>query len=140
MLDVHDEETLKRQWQSLQSRTLLPISWQRYLRQPLPDRVVPVAKRRFVRASLKSIAILIEGDRAHAIYLKDVSRLGLGFYAPVNILPRKPLALLIPGRKTMHLRAVRCRRLGEKYYECGAKFEPVATAKPGCRDRQISHE
>jgi hypothetical protein len=139
MLDVHDEETLKRQWQSLASRTLLPVSWQRYLSQPLPDRVVPVAKRRFVRASLKSIAILIEGERAHAIYLKDVSRLGLGFYAPVNILPRKPLALLIPGRKTLHLRAVRCRRLGEKYYECGAKFEAIPSSDPGRRTRKFVH-
>jgi hypothetical protein len=123
MLDVDDEEAIKRHWASLASRTRLPVTWDRYVRDRPVDRVVCNTRRRFARAAVRSIGILIAGGVAHAVYLKDISRLGIGFYAPLNLLPCKTITLLLPGKKPLQMRTTRCRRLGEQYYECGAKFD-----------------
>lgn len=90
-------------------------------------------RRQFARAPLRTIGILVANGTAHAVYVKDASRLGIGFYSPVNLLPCKPITLLLPGKKPLQLRAARCRRLGEMYYECGARFDLSPPKKDSAR-------
>ena len=75
--------------------------------------------------SSRYLAIVIDGDQQHAAYAKDVSKCGLGFYSPVHLLPRTVIRLWVPGRALLRLRITRCRRLGERTYECGSVYEAV---------------
>ncbi|QDU89169.1 hypothetical protein Pla175_25560 [Pirellulimonas nuda] len=131
MLDCTDEQNLIALWATLPSRTKLPFEWEEYATQHLRDLIVVDSKRRFARKSLRSIAVLSLDNVSHAVYLKDLSRLGVGFFAPLNVLPLKQIGLWLPGRDCLRLRVARCRRLGEKYYECGATFNaPDAHGAP----------
>jgi hypothetical protein len=132
MLVDDDEKAIARRWVSLASRTRLPVSLERYLKEAPSQCAVANTRRRFARAPLRTIGVLRVGDVEHAVVVKDVSRLGVGFYAPVNLLPLKAMTLQLPGKAPLPLRAARCRRLGEMYYECGAKFD-LAPSQPASR-------
>lgn len=103
-----------------------------YLKEAPKQCAVPATRRQFERAPLRTIGVLRVGDVEHAVVVKDVSRLGVGFYAPINLLPLKAMTLQLPGKAALPLKAARCRRLGEMYYEVGAKFD-LTPSKPTSR-------
>ena len=129
MLDICDATTLSEEaWRELASRTELPCSWQEYVTSGGVSHTKADSTRKYCRVSLRSIAIVIDGDQQHAAYAKDVSKSGLGFYSPVNLLPRTIVSLWVPGRALLRLRITRCRRLGERSYECGSVYEAITQA------------
>jgi hypothetical protein len=128
MLVSAHEKSLSEEWATLTSRTELPVSWDVYVR-GREEPLVPQSKRRFARATLRTIAILKHGESVHAVYTKDLSRLGIGFLAPLNLLPRQQIRLSLPSRRDLPMRVTRCRRLGPRCFECGATFD-VASSVP----------
>jgi hypothetical protein len=129
MLDLIDATTLTEQsWQELASRAELPFSWQEYVAGAGTVQTLPEDVRKFCRVALRSIAIVFVDDEAHAAYAKDVSKVGMGFYSPVNLLPRTFIHIWVPGHSLLRARVSRCRRLGERCFECGGLFE--AAVKP----------
>jgi hypothetical protein len=129
MLDLIDATTLTEQsWHELASRAELPCSWQEYVAGAGTVQMLPEDVRKFCRVALRSIAIVFVDDQAHAAYSKDVSKVGMGFYSPVNLLPRTFIRIWVPGRSLLRVRVSRCRRLGERCFECGGLFE--AAVKP----------
>jgi len=126
MLDLIDATTLSEQaWRQLASRAELPCSWDEYVTSGGVSNSKVNSTRKHCRVSLRSIAIVIDGDQQYAAYAKDVSKSGLGFYSPVNLLPRTIIQLWVPGRALLRLRITRCRRLGERSYECGTVYESI---------------
>ncbi len=124
MLDVSHETALNEQvWLALTSRTQLPESLQDYLQKNGGDVVTADCQRRYARTPLRRIAIARVGDQLHACYAKDLSRMGIGFYAPVNLLPKQALQLWLPSGKTVPLRVTRCRRMAAACYEIGTIFD-----------------
>jgi hypothetical protein len=125
MLDIGDATTLtEADWHQLTSRAQLPCSWQEYAAGAGAVRTKPDSTRQYCRIALRSIAIVLCDDQVHAVYTKDVSRRGMGFYSPVNLLPRTCVRIWVPGRSLLGLRVSRCKRLGDRCYECGTLFEP----------------
>jgi hypothetical protein len=123
MLDLSHETALSEQvWQTLESRTELPESLQYFLQKQGGSAVTADCHRRYARTPLRRIAIAVIGDKRHACFAKDLSRMGIGFYAPVNLLPKQNLQLWLPSGKTVVLRVTRCRRIDAACYEIGTVF------------------
>ncbi|QEG37312.1 hypothetical protein Pr1d_46530 [Bythopirellula goksoeyrii] len=130
MLDISHETKLSEEvWQSLLSRTVLPRPIEETLRDPSIKQTRPDSKRFLARRPLHKIAIAKIGDELHACFAKDLSRMGVGFYSPINILPKTLVTLWLPGNKTLQLAITRCRRRGESCFECGSTFQ-LSTEMP----------
>jgi hypothetical protein len=125
MLGLGDETALTEQaWHALESRTQLPESLRDFLPKHGNDGAMAGCQRRYVRMPLRKIAIALDGNNRHACYAKNLSRMGMGFYSPVNFLPKKVLSLwLAHGETIMQLRVTRCRRLAAGCYEIGTVFD-----------------
>jgi len=132
MLDIRDATTLSElDWEQLPSRAELPCSWPEYAAGAGTVHTRPDSTRQFCRVALRSIAIAWVGDAAHAVYTKDVSKTGMGFYSPIQLLPRASVRIWVPGRSVLGLRVSRCKRLGERCFECGTQFEVSGPAVRG---------
>ncbi|TWU22620.1 hypothetical protein Pla144_40800 [Bythopirellula polymerisocia] len=132
MLGISNETDLNEQvWQSLTSRTVLLCSFEEYLQSERDQPFIIESKRLYARRSLHKIAIAMLGGNRHACFAKDISRMGVGFYAPINILPKKKVTLWFAGGKVLQLSITRCRRLGDKCFECGGTFQlPAKISRP----------
>lgn len=109
-------------WAELPSRVELPEFVLASLRREPIDTAWTDCSRQYPRRAFYKPMIIIDGDNRHACLTKDLSRKGLGFYAPLNYLPRKTLQALLPNGELLPVRVTRCRRLGERCYEVGASF------------------
>jgi hypothetical protein len=126
MLDIRDATALSElDWEQLASRAELPCSWQDYAAGAGAVHTKADSTRQYCRVALRSIAIVWADGVAHAVYTKDVSKMGLGFYSPVHLLPRSSVRIWLPGRSPLGLKVTRCRRLDERCFECGALFDVV---------------
>jgi hypothetical protein len=130
MLGVGDATAVNEAcWRGLPTRTRLPWSWRQFVADASLGRGWPDSRRRFERAPLRVRVILRTADVEYAAYAKDVSRLGVGFYSPVHVLPKQMADLELLNGKTLKLRVTRCRRLGPNCFECGSLFELPAPKK-----------
>jgi hypothetical protein len=123
MLDVGNATKLsERAWVGLSSRVVLPEHVLAALRKDPVGTVRATCHRQYPRRPFQKRVIALDGENRHACLTKDLSRKGLGFYAPVNYLPRKILRVWLPNGEMLSVRVTRCRRLGERCYEVGASF------------------
>jgi hypothetical protein len=109
-------------WESAELRAELPADESDFFarRGPLP--VHPESRRAYPRFYLRGKAVLDHAGAALGVYTVDVSRQGIRFYSPVQLLPKdRPLLILASG-KELRLEIVRCRRRDERCYDCGATF------------------
>ena len=79
-------------------------------------------KRSFHRHYMRAKALLKRGDAILGTYTKDVSRQGVGFLSPVQLLPLERVELQLPNGSALRLEVTRCRRLDKNCFDCGAKF------------------
>jgi hypothetical protein len=123
MLGLSNESTLTEQdWHALSSKVDLPDSISQHLRLQGHDGAMMGCQRRYARLPVHKMAILIDGADQHACVSKDVSRIGMGFYSPVDFLPKKTMRLWLPSGQIVSLRVMRCRRHAKNCYEIGAVF------------------
>jgi hypothetical protein len=109
-------------WADLPSRVVLPETVLASVRRESDDTRWADCSRQYPRRAFHKPVIIIDGESSHACMTKDLSRKGLGFYAPLNYLPRKLLHVWLPNGEMLSVRVTRCRRLGERCYEVGASF------------------
>jgi hypothetical protein len=132
MLDLRDATTLSEQdWERLPSRTELPWSWHQYASGAGAVSKKLDSTRQYCRIALRSIAIIWQGDGAHAVYTKDVSKSGIGLYSPVQLLPKAAIQLWVPGRSLLKLKVSRCKRIADRCFEVGTLFEIGASMPRG---------
>jgi hypothetical protein len=130
MLGLGYEATLTEQdWHALSSRAQLPESLRDYFEKNDAQRVMVDCQRRYTRQILHNRAIMLVGNVRHACYTKDISRMGIGFYAPMNLLPKTILQFWLPYGRIMQLRVTRCRRLDALCYEIGTVFHCESSQK-----------
>lgn len=77
-------------------------------------------RRAHPRFYLRCKAVLRLDDQTHGIYMKDISRSGVGFLHDSQLMPKQRCAILLPNGSWLQLKLVRCRRLAPNCYECGA--------------------
>ncbi len=88
MLDLRNSRALiEYLWNSLDLRPELPCSEKEYWNQSGLMRVHANTQRRYNRTYLRGIGILHWKERDLAVFVKDLSRMGIGFYSPVQLFP-----------------------------------------------------
>lgn len=120
---LHETKLSEELWRSLPRRAALPCSIEDYFDVVAGQPRVFDSRRLYNRKPLRSIAIAQLEEELYACFTKDVSRIGVGFYAPINILPKKLVRLWLPGDNTVQLSLSRCRRRGDACFECGGLFQ-----------------
>jgi hypothetical protein len=124
MLDVDDARQLSEsEWKLLAAQTQLPRAVAEYFA------ARPVAaprldsRRQFHRKPLRGIALLLAGDERYAAFTKDLSRTGIGFFAPIHLFPKKIVELWLPSPRVLSMRVTRCLRIAPDCFLCGSIFE-----------------
>ena len=80
------------------------------------------SKRSYHRFYLRGRAIVKHKDMLLGAYTKDVSRQGIGFLSPVQLMPMEQIGVQLPNGAEYSLEVTRCRRVDEGCFDCGAKF------------------
>jgi hypothetical protein len=123
VLEVADGEDLRVWWEAIESRVVWPSNWNAPGGPPTEGFFPADCQRRFARRELHTPAVLVVDRGLYAGYAKDVSREGLGFFAPVHLLPKQRIYCLLGGSQRFVVRITRCRRLGPNCFECGSRFD-----------------
>ena len=78
-------------------------------------------KRTYHRYFMRGKAVLKRGTTMLGTYTKDVSRQGVGFLSPVQLMPKELVKLRLATTE-LSLEVARCRRLDQGCFDCGARF------------------
>ena len=87
-------------------------------------------RRRFRRVSVSGRAVIRTQDQFFGVYLHDVSPMGIGFAAPMQIFPKQVLAISFLESETLLVQLRRCKRLADECYACGTVFAKGSMAPP----------
>lgn len=123
MLDAHNDQNLtETMWASAHSYAETPDDPPfRHATGAVRDDYL--SRRNYHRFLVSRRAILVHGRETHGVYVKDMSKGGVGFFAPFQLFPNEVAWLLLPdGGKKLQFRSRRCRRRGTNCYEVGAQF------------------
>jgi hypothetical protein len=91
------------------------------LTEPMRKSFFAPKKRGYHRYFMRGKAVLKRGTAMFGTYTKDVSRQGVGFLSPVQLLPKELVKLRLPTTE-LSLEVARCRRLEQGCFDCGARF------------------
>ncbi len=134
MLGVSDEKGVDQKaiveelWQKAEARVKLPMLTAKYFfepKGPMPNHYS--SRRSFHRYYMRSKAVLIQGDRVYGAFTTDVSRRGLGFLSPRQLMPKEKWTLKLPNGAEYEIAITRCRRESENCFACGGRFTTPAT-------------
>jgi hypothetical protein len=128
MLDLSDERDLIDDfWESTSAQARLPVPEQEYCAQRGAMPSAPESKRVYHRYYLRGKALIKRRGALLGIYTKDVSRQGIGFLSPMQLLPKERIYMRLPGASEILLEVTRCLRIDEGCFESGARF--ISTSK-----------
>jgi hypothetical protein len=123
MLDIsHDQSLMQLAWEKVEHKPCLPDGLKDFFEHhgAMPAR--PGCRRAYHRFFLRGKGILQRNDSYLGVYTADASRQGICFLSPVQLLPKERCRIRLPNTKEFQIEVVRCRRLCEGCYECGAMF------------------
>jgi hypothetical protein len=127
MLDLSDERNLIADfWESTEAKARLPEAEHEFLAPQGPMPVSPENKRGYHRFFMRGKALLKRRGSFVGIYTKDVSRQGIGFLSPMQLLPKERVRMRLPGASELTLEVTRCRRVNEGCFDSGARFVSMA--------------
>jgi hypothetical protein len=118
----HEHDLISSSWNTCDRKAKLPAELA--LRFFQPHGATPLhydSQRSFHRYFLRGKAVLTRGDERLGSFTKDVSRQGVGFLSPVQLMPLERVKLRFPSAE-LTLEVARCRRVADGCFECGAKF------------------
>jgi hypothetical protein len=122
MLDIaHDKQLIDELWESAATKVQLSDSLRQFMEQQGAMPVFHDNRRAYHRYFMRGKAVVLRGDATLAAYTKDVSRQGIGFLSPVQLLPKERVRLRVP-KAQLSLEIARCRRVDQGCFECGARF------------------
>ena len=118
----HEQELIAGLWECASATAQLPEPMSKDFfvhRGPMPLHFEN--KRNYHRYYLRTKALLKRGTALLGTYTKDVSRQGVGFLSPVQLMPKERVRLHLPHAE-LSLEVARCRRVDQGCFECGARF------------------
>jgi hypothetical protein len=122
VLDIaHDKQLIEELWESAATKVRLSESLRQFMEQQGAMPVYHDNRRAYHRYFMRGKAVMLRGDATLAAYTKDVSRQGIGFLSPVQLLPKERIRLRVP-KAQLSLEIARCRRVDQGCFECGARF------------------
>jgi hypothetical protein len=122
MLELDDgQKVMEELWQNAQVKVDQQLLEKDFFAKHGPEPVVGINQRAYHRFFMRGKAVLKRGPTIYGTYTKDVSRQGVGFLSPVQLMPKERVALRLPVTE-LGLEVARCRRVDKGCYECGARF------------------
>jgi hypothetical protein len=123
MLDNSDDQgVMQIAWETVELKVRLPDDMKDFFDQHGAVPTQPGCRRAYHRFFLRGKGILQRNDTYLGVVTADASRQGMRFLSPVQLLPKERCRIRLPKTKEFQIEIVRCRRLGEDCYECGAMF------------------
>jgi hypothetical protein len=123
MLDIsNDEDVMQIAWEKVALKANLPSETKGFYDQHGAVPARPGCRRAYLRFFLRGKAIVQRQDTYLGVITADASRQGLKFLSPVQLLPKERCRIRLPKTKEFQIEIVRCRRIEEGCYECGAMF------------------
>lgn len=121
-LSDDEQDTITEAWELVENKTNLPGEMSDFF-----DRVGPVpsqhgCRRAYQRFYIRDRAIVHYRDKCLGVYTVDASRQGMCFFSPVQMFAKERCRIRLPKTKEFQVQIVRCRRLADGCYECGAMF------------------
>jgi hypothetical protein len=123
MLELgHEQQLVAELWEASEKRVSLPETMEeQFFQSQGPTPLYYDNRRSYHRFFMRGKAVLTRGDKQIGTFTKDVSRQGVGFLSPVQLLPQERVRLRVPTAE-LNLQVARCRRVTEGCFDCGAKF------------------
>jgi len=123
MLDISNGEgVMQTTWDKVELKANLPDEMKGFYDQHGAVPARPGCGRAYLRFFLRGKGILQRKDTHLGVLTADASRQGLKFLSPVQLLPKERCRIRLPKTKEFQIEIVRCRRIEEGCYECGAMF------------------
>jgi hypothetical protein len=123
MLDVTaGHNVVEQSWDSIEIKTRLPEEMDDFFE---PVGLLPhhrECRRAYQRFFIRGKAILRWQDQYFGVYSADASRQGVRFLAPVAMPLNERARIRLPNTKEFQIEIVRCHRMDECCYDCGAIF------------------
>jgi len=124
MLDISNEKDVAEElWAAAKIRVKLPMFTAKYFfepKGPMPSH--HSSRRSFHRYYMRSKAVLIQMTTIYGAYTTDVSRQGIGFLSPRQLMPKSKWTLKLPGGAEYELVVTRCHRESDNCFACGGRF------------------
>ena len=118
----HEQKLIEDLWECASAKAQLPDPLSRdFFAQRGAMPVLHENKRAYHRYYMRGKALLKRGTAVLGTYTKDVSRQGVGFLSPVQLMPKERVKLHLPTAE-LSLEVARCRRVDQTCFECGARF------------------
>lgn len=123
MLDFsHERQVVAELWDASEKKVTLPQAMERqFFQSHGPTPAYFDNRRSYHRYFLRGKAVLTRGETNIGTYTKDVSRQGVGFLSPVQLMPQERVTLRVPTAE-LSLQVARCRRVMDGCFDCGARF------------------
>lgn len=122
MLGIRDAKKLDKLWTETTLKAVLPVSPEEFFALMGPMPVKRDCHRAYERQYLRRKAVVKHAGESFGVYLQDCSRMGIGLISPVQFFPCARVQVCMDNRRIYELEIRRCRRLGERCYECGTIF------------------
>lgn len=123
MLGLSDEQNLiALAWDKVEVKARLPETMRDFFEYMGPMPVQHGCRRAYQRFYLRGKAILRHKSLYYGVYSVDASRQGIRFLSPIQMFPKERCCIRLPKTKEFQIQIVRCHRLDERCYECGAMF------------------
>jgi hypothetical protein len=123
MLGLSDEQSVIAQaWEKVDQKTSLPQHLRDFFERVGPMPAQHGCRRAYQRFYIRGKAILWHKESYLGVYTVDASRQGLCFLSPVQMFPKERCRIRLPKTKEFQIQIVRCRRVDDGCYECGAMF------------------
>jgi hypothetical protein len=130
MLDCCNEPSMTEfTWVNAAHQARLPEKFADFFERHGTIRAREGCRRAYLRFYLRGQAIVDRRGGQLGVFTTDASRQGIGFLSPVQLLPKERCRIQLPKTKGFQIEVVRCRRIDERCYECGAMFVLGAIVK-----------
>lgn len=123
MLDSSNEPcVVELAWEKAAHKACLPKKFTDFFERHGAVRAREGCRRAYLRFYLRGQAVVDRQGDQLGVFTTDASRQGIGFLSPVQLLPKERCRIQLPKTKGFQIEVVRCRRIDEHCYECGATF------------------
>jgi hypothetical protein len=121
MLELDHDKKIEELWDQAPTKLSSEFLSKNFFTLHGPAPIVGLNQRGYHRFFMRGKAVLKRGNTTLGTYTKDVSRQGVGFLSPVQLLPKERVKLHLPTAE-LGLEIARCRRIDKGCFECGARF------------------
>ena len=123
MLNLSQDQNLTAvSWETLDLKPRLPEQLRDFFEQigTMPAR--SGCRRAYQRFYLRGKAIAQRDCEVFGVFTADASRQGLRFLSPIELQPKERIRIRLPNTKIFQIEIVRCQRMDDLCFECGAMF------------------